>query len=56
MNLSDDYQYIIDFYELLNKAEEEARSLRSFPKIHGYIKVMENLHRVVVENFLWKTK
>ena len=48
-------QNLMDFYELLNKAEAEATNLRSIPKITDYLKVLEGLHEVFVVNHLWST-
>lgn len=56
MKLSNQPQNIVDFYELLNKAEEEGRSIRNKPNINRYIQTVEELHHVFVVHHLWNTK
>lgn len=58
MNLSHQPQNIVDFYEVLNKAEEEARSIRNKPKLKldRYLQTIEGLHQVFVLNLLWSEK
>lgn len=56
MNLSNDPQHLIDFYEILYKAEEEARSLINIPKIDKCLKVMEDLQRCFSEYSTWQTQ
>ncbi|MHC5746610.1 MAG: hypothetical protein ACYTXT_32910 [Nostoc sp.] len=56
MKLSEQPQNIVDFYELLNKAEEEARSIRNKPNINRYLQTIEELHKVFVLNHVWNTK
>jgi hypothetical protein len=53
MNLEPHSHHIVDFYELLNKAEEEAKSIRTKPKIDRYLQALENLNGYFVENHLW---
>lgn len=53
MNLAPQPRHIIDFYELLNKAEEEARSIRNKPRIDRYIKTVEDLHDLFVTYHIW---
>lgn len=54
MKLSDQPQNIVDFYELLNKAEE-ARSIRNKISINRYLQAIEELHQVFVINHVWGT-
>jgi len=42
MKLDAQPQSLVDFYELLNKAEEEARKLNNIPKINRYIQQRAN--------------
>ncbi|MBD1927347.1 hypothetical protein H6F74_14005 [Trichocoleus sp. FACHB-90] len=56
MTLAVQHRNIVDFYELLNKAEEEARKLNKFPKIDRYIKVIEELQDVFIANHIWSSK
>ena len=56
MTLAFQPRNIVDFYELLNKAEEEARKLNNFPKINRYIQVIEELHDVFILNHIWNSK
>lgn len=53
MKLSEQPQNIVDFYELLGKAEEEARSIRNKPNINRYLQTIEELHQVFVLNHVW---
>src|SRR6476661_6733773 len=46
---------ILDFCEILNKAEEEARNLRDVPKIHRYFQAIDDLHQLFVFNHIWNT-
>jgi hypothetical protein len=55
MKLSGDSQNIVDFYELLNKAKEEARSIKNKPKIDRYVNSIEKLHQIFVVNHTWGT-
>jgi hypothetical protein len=56
MKLSGDSQNIVDFYELLNKAKEEARSIKNKPKIDRYVNSIEKLHQIFVVNHTWVTQ
>jgi hypothetical protein len=55
LKLGEQPQNIVDFYELLNKAEEEAKSIRNKPKIDRYISTIQRLHEVFVVNHTWLT-
>lgn len=55
MKLSNQSQNVMDFYEPLNKAEEESRILRNLPKIDRYIQTLVELHQVFVVNHIWST-
>lgn len=55
MKLSEHPQNIIDFYELLSKAKEEAKSTKNKPNINRYIQSIEELYRVFVVNHVWST-
>ncbi|BAY24453.1 hypothetical protein NIES2100_42480 [Calothrix sp. NIES-2100] len=56
MKLSNQPQNIVDFYELLNKAEEEARTIRNKANINRYLQTIEELHHVFIVNHVWNTK
>lgn len=56
MKLSEQPQNIVDFYELLSKAEEEARSIRNKTNINRYLQTLEELHEVFVVSHIWSTK
>lgn len=56
MGLSGQPRNIVDFYELLNKAEEEARSIKNKPKIDRYFEKIEELHQLFIVNHLWNEK
>jgi len=49
-------QNIMDFYEMLNKAEEEALTLKSIPRIDRYIQAVEELHTLFSVNHAWGQK
>lgn len=54
MNIpNDDPKNIVDFYEILKKAEEEAIKLNNLPKITRDIKVIHDLHKFLVVNHVW---
>lgn len=53
MKLSSESRNILDFYELLNKVEEEAKSIRNKQNIDRYIQSIEKLHQVFVDNHTW---
>ncbi|NJR64028.1 MAG: hypothetical protein HC769_37930, partial [Cyanobacteria bacterium CRU_2_1] len=53
MNLGDQPHNIVDFFELLNKAEEEARSIRTKPKIDRYLQTIEKLHEYFIVQHAW---
>jgi hypothetical protein len=55
MGLEIKSQNIMDFYELLNKSETEARKLRNIPKLDRYIKVVEDLQVIFANNNAWTT-
>ena len=56
MKLSEQPQNILDFYELLSKAEEEAKKLKDLPKISKYLQKLEELYQVFVLNHVWSTQ
>lgn len=56
MKLGNQSQNLIDFYELLNKAEEESRILESLPRIDRYLQSIVELHQVFVVNHVWATQ
>ena len=56
MKLSEQPQNIVDFCELLSKAEEEAKSIRNKTKIDRYIQTLEELHKVFVVSHIWSTQ
>jgi hypothetical protein len=45
--------HIVDFYELLNKAEDEAKNIRTKPNIDRYLQTIEKLHNHFVVHHLW---
>ncbi len=53
MNLDSNDQNIVFFYELLSKAKEDAISLRRYPRIDSYIKVIEELVIFSITNHLY---
>lgn len=59
MNLESEHRNIVYFYELLSKAKEDAKSLRDVQKLNRYIKVIEELHTVFINNHIlgstWNT-
>jgi hypothetical protein len=55
MKLSEHPQNIIDFYELLSKAKEEAKSIKNKQNINRYLQTIEELYQVFVLNHLWVT-
>jgi hypothetical protein len=56
MKLDDSSENIVDFYELLNKAKEEARSIRNKQNINSYLQTVKELQQVFVLNSIWSTK
>lgn len=54
MKLEEHPHKIMDFYELLNKAGEETRSIRNKPKIDRYIRTIDELHQLFVVYHIWK--
>lgn len=56
MKLSEQPHNMVDFYELLNKAEEEARKLKNISRITRYLQTVEELHQVFVVNHVWVTQ
>jgi hypothetical protein len=55
MKLNEQPQNILDFYELLNKAEEEGGKLKNIPKITRYLQTLAELREVFVVNHVWGT-
>jgi len=53
MKLSEQPHNVVDFYELLNKAEEEAKKLKNLPKITRYLQTLEELSQIFVVNHVW---
>lgn len=53
MHLESQPHNIVDFYELLNKAEEEARCIRTKPRIDRYLQTIEKLHEYFVTQHIW---
>ncbi|BAT55281.1 hypothetical protein NOS3756_42600 [Nostoc sp. NIES-3756] len=47
---------IVDFYEILNKAEEETIKLNHLPKVDRYIQAIHDLHKFFVVNHVWNAK
>ena len=56
MDLEPQPHNIVDFYELLNKAEEEARRVRSRPKIDRYLQTIEKLHEHFIVHHTWSVQ
>lgn len=46
---------LVDFYVLLNKADEEVRKLMHLPRIAQYAQVVEELNDLFTSNHLWGT-
>lgn len=55
MKLSKQPKNIVNFYELLNIAEEEAKKLKNIPRIERYLQTLEELYQVFVVNHVWVT-
>lgn len=55
MKLNEQPQNILDFYELLNKAEEEGGKLKNLPNINRYLQTLEELRQVFIVNHVWGT-
>jgi hypothetical protein len=53
MNIGSQARSIVDFYELLNKVEEEARSLKSIRNIDRYLSTIEQLQEYFIVNHIW---
>jgi hypothetical protein len=56
MRLSEQPQNLLDFYELLSKAKEEAIKLKALPKIDRYLQPLEGLHQIFILNHAWGTQ
>jgi hypothetical protein len=56
MHLEPQPHNIVDFYELLNKAEEEARCIRTKQNINRYLQTIEKLHEHFVIHHIWGIK
>ncbi|AKG22495.1 hypothetical protein [Calothrix sp. 336/3] len=56
MNLGDQPHKILDFFELLNKAEEEAKSIKTKPKIDRYLQTIEKLHEYFIIHHVWSVQ
>ena len=56
MKLPKQPENIIDFYELLKRAEREGTKINNVSRIDRYIKVLKELHSFCVTNHLWNTK
>jgi len=55
MNIGSQPHCFVDFYELLNKAEEEAKSLRTKKNIDRYLSTIEQLQEHFIVNHIWGT-
>lgn len=56
MKLAEKPENIIFFYELLSKAQEEARSIKNERKIDRYLRKIEELNKHFCVNNAWSTK
>jgi hypothetical protein len=57
MELSvDDFNNIIDFYGLLNKAREEAQKMKNMPNIKRDIDALDNLSKIIVTHPIFSTQ
>lgn len=56
MQIAQEPQNIIYFYELLRKAGEEARSLKNIQRIERYLKTLEDLQILFAANAVWTEK
>lgn len=56
MKLSGEPKNIMVFYEILNKAKEEAKSIRNKPNLDRYIIAVDELHGVFATNHLASAK
>ena len=56
MNLSDRPYDMVGFFGLLDKAKEEARSIRTKPNIDRYIQSIEKLHEYFIVQNAWNVQ
>jgi|SRR6476469_4255561 len=56
MKLPSEPKNLVDFYEILNKAEEEVKALRNRPKIDRYIQSMDLFHNTFITYHIWEVK
>jgi hypothetical protein len=56
MHLEHRSHNIVDFFELLSKSKEEARSIRTKPRIDRYLQTIERLHEQFVIQNIWGTQ
>jgi hypothetical protein len=54
MNIEVRPHHLVDFYELLNRAEEEAKCIRTKPKIDRFLQTLEKLHGEFIVRHLWE--
>jgi hypothetical protein len=55
MKLPHEPQHVVDIYELLNRAREEATTLKNQPKLPRYLKTLEGLRHFFIVNHIWTT-
>lgn len=53
MSFSEEPQYVINFYGLLNKAEEETKTLKNQPNINRYLQALGQLNEIFVVRNIW---
>lgn len=53
MQLGNQVEDLVDFYELLNKAEAEARSVRNKPRLNRYLETIKQLRRLFITKSIW---
>jgi len=44
---------LIEFYELLSKAEQEAKSIRNKPNLDRYLKILDGLYQHFITQHIW---
>ena len=54
MNLTHQPRLLVDFYEILNKAEEEARTIKNNERLYRYIQTIEELQDIFIAHHMWR--
>ena len=56
MGLPKEPENLVDFYDLLKRAEKEAIKIKNLSRIDRYLRVVKELHSFYIINHLWNTK